>query len=115
MLKNVLIFVCLFFVFVSTFAKSPVSPADTTKKPAWATKKGPYRPTRALKNDLLHTQLDLRFDWLRQHVLGSATLTFKPYFYPQNTLELDAKGFDIKGIFHLDTLTRVDSVTKQLV
>jgi aminopeptidase N len=116
MLKNVLIFVCLFLVFANTFAKSPVSPADTLRKaPSWAPKKGPYRPTRTLKNDILHTQLELRFDWLRQHALGSATITFKPYFYPQNTLELDAKGFDIKGIVQLDTLRRLDTLTKQYV
>lgn len=115
MIKNILIVVCSVLTFCHTFAKSPISVADTTKKPTWASKKGPYRPTRTLKNDVLHTQLDLRFDWLRQHALGSATITFKPYFYPQKTLELDAKGFDIKGVFQLDTLVRIDSVTKQQV
>ncbi|WP_428656566.1 M1 family aminopeptidase [Runella sp.] len=115
MLKNVLIIVFSLPVFFNTFAKTPISPADTTKRPVWAAKKGPYRPTRALKNDILHTQLDMRFDWLRQHALGSAVITFKPYFYPQNTLELDAKGFDIKGIFQLDTLERFDSVQKRYI
>lgn len=115
MVKHLSIFFIFFFVIHYAFAKGH-TPADTLRKaPLWAAKKGPYRPTRALKNDILHTQLDLRFDWLRQHALGSAIITFKPYFYPQNTLELDAKGFDIKGIFHLDTLVRLDSVTKQLL
>lgn len=113
--KSVLYLICFLVCAVELLAKSPISVADTTKKPTWAPKKGPYRPTRALKNDILHTQLEMRFDWLRQHALGSATITFKPYFYPQKTLELDAKGFDIKGIFQLDTLLRVDSVTKQQV
>ena len=112
--KLSILFVFLFIVFGS-FAKGK-TPADTLRKaPTWAPKKGPYRPTRALKNDILHTQLELRFDWLRQHALGSATITFKPYFYPQNTLELDAKGFDIKGIVQLDTLRRLDTLTKQYV
>ena len=57
-----------------------------------------YRSSYTLKNDLIHTKLDVRFDWEKQHVLGKATLTFKPYFYPTNTLELDAKGFDIHNI-----------------
>lgn len=57
-----------------------------------------YHPTYTLKNDLIHTRLDIKFDWKKQHVLGNATLTFKPYFYPTNTLVLDAKGFDIHNI-----------------
>lgn len=116
MFKKSVLFLIFFLVCaVELLAKSPIAVADTTKKPAWVSKKGPNRPTRTLKNDILHTQLDLRFDWLRQHALGSATITFKPYFYPQKTLELDAKGFDIKGIFQLDTLTSIDSATKQQV
>ncbi|MCU0341278.1 MAG: M1 family metallopeptidase [Spirosomaceae bacterium] len=115
MLKKILIFLCLLVAAQSALASKPTTPADTTKRPAWAAKKGPYRPTRTLKNDLLHTQLDLRFDWLRQHVLGSAKITFKPYFYPQNTLELDAKGFEIKGIYQLDTLTKYDSVEQKYI
>lgn len=104
------------FTFVFGSLAKGKTPADTLRKaPSWAPKKGPYRPTRTLKNDILHTQLELRFDWLRQHALGSATITFKPYFYPQNTLELDAKGFDIKGIVQLDTLRRLDTLTKQYV
>jgi aminopeptidase N len=67
--------------------KVPVSPA-----------KGPYNPSRTLKNDLLHTRLELSFDWEKQYVHGLATLSFKPYFYPQHTLELDAKGMDIHRI-----------------
>jgi aminopeptidase N len=115
MLRNIFLLLLSFTIVFGALAKKN-TPADTLRKaPTWAAKKGPYRPTRALKNDILHTQLDLRFDWLRQHALGSAIITFKPYFYPQKTLELDAKGFDIKGVFHLDTLVRIDTVTKQTV
>ena len=62
------------------------------------TTSGPYNPSRTLKNDLLHTKLEVSFDWANQYVNGIATLTFKPYFYPQNSLELDAKGMDILSI-----------------
>jgi len=57
-----------------------------------------YQPTYHRKNDLIHTALDLRFDWTKQHVLGQATLDFKPYFYPMDKLVLDAKGFDIHKV-----------------
>jgi aminopeptidase N len=60
--------------------------------------KGPYQPSKTLKNDLLHTKLEVSFDWQKKQLNGIATLTFKPYFYSQNTLDLDAKGMDIHGI-----------------
>lgn len=48
--------------------------------------------------DLLHTKLDVSFDWKNQHLFGKAELTLTPMFYPQNKLELDAKTFEIKKI-----------------
>lgn len=66
--------------------------------PIWAAKKYQYNPAETRKNDLVHTRLDVRFDWAKEQLNGVATLTLKPYFYPQNTLELDAKGFDIHSV-----------------
>ena len=58
----------------------------------------PYNPSYTRRNDLLHTKLDVRFDWSKQHLLGKATLKLKPYFYPTDSLRLDAKGFDIHKV-----------------
>ena len=58
----------------------------------------PYHPSKTLANDLIHTKLEVSFDWERQHLNGMATLSFKPYFYPQDSLILDAKGFDIHEV-----------------
>ena len=49
-------------------------------------------------NDLLHTKLNVSFDWEKKHLLGEATLDFKPYFHVQNSVTIDAKGFDIHQI-----------------
>ena len=57
-----------------------------------------YRAVPTLTNDILHTKLDVHFDWEKQHLLGKAWITAKPYFYPTQTMELDAKGFDINEI-----------------
>jgi aminopeptidase N len=57
-----------------------------------------YNPERTRKHDLLHTRLDIKPDWSKQYLYGIATLKLKPHFYPQNTLELDAKGFDIQQV-----------------
>jgi aminopeptidase N len=60
-----------------------------------------YRASAKRINDIIHTKLDLKFDWINAQVIGKATITFKPYFYPANTLELDAVGFEIKEVAHL--------------
>jgi aminopeptidase N len=57
-----------------------------------------YNPSAKRQNDLLHTKLDVRFDWTKQHVFGKATLDVKPYFYTTDKLILDAKGFDIHRV-----------------
>jgi len=57
-----------------------------------------YQSTYSLKNDLIHTKLDLKFDWTKQQVNGKAELTLKPYFYSTDEVAIDAKGFDIHKI-----------------
>ncbi len=57
-----------------------------------------YKPSYKLKNDLIHTKLDVKFDWSKERVIGKAELTLKPWFYPTSELELDAKNFDIQKI-----------------
>jgi aminopeptidase N len=58
----------------------------------------PYQETAKRLSDLLHTKLEVSFDWVKHYLFGKATLTLKPYFYPTNTLTLDAKGFDIQKV-----------------
>ncbi len=60
--------------------------------------RSPYNPSYTRRNDLLHTALDVRFDWEKQHLLGKATLTLQPLFYPTDSLRLDAKGFDLHKV-----------------
>ena len=57
-----------------------------------------YSATTRRTTDLIHTKLDLKFDWSMQRVIGVAELTLQPYFYPTAQVELDAKGFDINSI-----------------
>ena len=57
-----------------------------------------YNESAKRTHDLLHTDLVVRFDWEKQHVLGKADLILKPYFHSTNELVLDAKGFDIHSI-----------------
>jgi aminopeptidase N len=57
-----------------------------------------YNPSETRLNDIIHTSLELSFDWQNQYVLGSANMKVKPYFYPSSQLILDAKGFDIHSV-----------------
>ena len=113
--------ICLFFGISLLFASLAVPAgasaffSDTTyrRNPGTVTPKGPYRPEKTQKNNILYTRLDVQFDWMRQHVPASAVIKFKPHFYDQNTIELDAKGFDIKGVSQMDTLHDFGSVTEK--
>ena len=67
----------------------------------------PYQPTETRAFDLLHTKLDVSFDWNKQRLNGKAELQLKPYFYPVNMLTLDAKGFDL----HVVALQNNSSLT----
>lgn len=57
-----------------------------------------YNETFTRSHDLLHTKLDLKFDWENEQVIGKATLTLKPWFYASDEVVLDAKGFEFKRI-----------------
>ncbi len=57
-----------------------------------------YQASNTRVNDLIHTKLEVKFDWQKQHLLGTAELTFEPYFYNTSTLVLDAKGMDIHSV-----------------
>ena len=53
-----------------------------------------YQASNTRLNDLIHTKLEVKFDWEKQHLLGKAELIFRPYFYSTKELILDAKGID---------------------
>ncbi len=76
-----------------------------------------YNASHTRMNDLLHTKLDVRFDWEKEQVLGKATLTLKPYFYPTRTLTLDAKNFEFHKVNFAgkNTLLKYDYDGNQIV
>lgn len=57
-----------------------------------------YRGSASRYMDLLHTDLELQFDWKKREVMGTARLVMTPYFYPQDYVVLDAKGFDLQAV-----------------
>ena len=57
-----------------------------------------YRATPPKINDLIHTKLDVSFDYKKCYLYGKEWVTIKPHMYPTDTLRLDAKGMDIHNI-----------------
>ncbi|MBI1289359.1 MAG: M1 family peptidase [Flavobacteriales bacterium] len=57
-----------------------------------------YRAANTMAFDLIHTTLDVRFDWAKQQLSGKAEIILKPYFYATDKLTLDAKGFDLRSV-----------------
>ncbi len=57
-----------------------------------------YNPAATQTIDILDINLDLKFDWTKEHVLGTAVVTAKPWFYELDVVELDAKNFDIHDV-----------------
>ena len=71
-------------------AQAPTPPAGKTESP--------YRASATKINDLVHTKLDVRFDYAKRHLLGKTWITLKPHAYSTDSLRLDAKGMDINAV-----------------
>lgn len=57
-----------------------------------------YRASNTRENDIIHTKLEVNFDWTQSRMNGKATIQIKPYFYPTSMLYLNARGMEIKKL-----------------
>ncbi len=81
---------------------------DTTPPPSFVTAetavevKDPirerYQESAQRVNDIIHTKLEVSFDWKKTRMNGKALIDIKPYFYPVDSLFLQAKGFDLHKV-----------------
>lgn len=88
---NKLITITFLFISLSTYSQSK----DSTKEEKW---KSMYRATETKINDLVHTKLDVRFDYNKAYMYGKAWTILHPHFYPTDSLNLDAKGMNINEV-----------------
>ena len=58
-------------------------------------------------NDLVHTKLDVKFDYDKSYMYGKEWLTLQPHFYPTDSLLLDAKGMEIKELSLMKGATKI--------
>jgi aminopeptidase N len=90
-MKRILTFLISLSLILSLKAQDSTLPS---KDPALAIYRGIYPHI----NDLVHTKLNVRFDYSKSYLYGKAWITLKPHFYPTDSLRLDAKGMDIKEV-----------------
>jgi aminopeptidase N len=83
------------FSFLLVCIKSLSQKTDTTKEAPW---KKIYRSSATKINDLVHTRLDVKFDYNKAWMYGKAWITLHPHFYPTDSLNLDAKGMTINEV-----------------
>ncbi|PHR31125.1 MAG: hypothetical protein COA38_08760 [Fluviicola sp.] len=57
-----------------------------------------YQETNTILTDLIHTRLEVDFDWAQSQMNGVAQITAKPHFYASDKLILDAKGMIINSV-----------------
>lgn len=57
-----------------------------------------YRAEATKINDIVHTKLDVRFDFDKSYMYGKEWITLKPHFYATDSLRLDAKGMNINEV-----------------
>lgn len=70
-------------------------PGTQATDTAW---KNIYRETATKINKLVHTKLDVKPDFSKSYLYGKAWITLQPYFYPTDSLTLDAKGMEFKKV-----------------
>ena len=89
-MKN-LILICLLLIGAMSYSQS----IDTTKEEPW---KKIYRASATKINDLVHTKLEVKFDYAKAWMYGKAWITFHPHFYSTDSLNLDAKAMNINEV-----------------
>ncbi len=57
-----------------------------------------YRGSYPRINDLVHTKLNVRFNYDKAQMNGEAWITLKPHFYSTDSLSLDAKQMEIDRV-----------------
>ncbi len=86
-MKN-LIAGALLLISFACFSQKP----DSVKTEAW---KSIYRASATKINDLVHTKLDVNFDYSKSWMYGKEWVTLHPHFYASDSLTLDAKNMTI--------------------
>ncbi len=68
----------------------------------------PYENSATILHNLVHTRLDVSFDWANSQLLGEAEITLTPHFATTNQLFLDARGMIINEVKIIKGATKAE-------
>ncbi|NAW51191.1 M1 family peptidase [Elizabethkingia argentiflava] len=90
-------------IFVAAlFLGTLLSPYKVWSQTENSGREGLYRATHTKTTELKHTKLKVNFDYQKEQMNGEAWITASPYFYPSDSLVLNAKAMLIHEVA-LDT------------
>ncbi len=93
-------------VLISLLAINSIAIAQPGEEQQDSSWKKIYRASYTKVNDLVHTKLDVKFNFEKAQLNGKAWVTLKPHFYDTDSLTLDAKGMDIAEVAIMKGLTK---------
>ncbi|MFN0083392.1 MAG: M1 family aminopeptidase [Ferruginibacter sp.] len=99
-MKRFLMLFCVAALPLSIFAQTQDEPEDTSWKKT-------LRESYPKTNELVHTKLDVRFDYDKSYLYGKEWVTLKPHFYPTDSVLLDAKGMELKEVAIMKGATKM--------
>ena len=85
----------LLLIVLTGFVRVSMAQDNESTDTSW---KHIYRATATRINDLVHTKLEVSFDYDKAWMYGKEWVTLHPHFYASDSLTLDAKGMEIKEI-----------------
>lgn len=93
------IFLCSILLFISCSPSQKTSSSGSAEKSSVRIPEPKvYRAAYTRANDLVHTKLEVSFDWAKMQLNGKASLTLHPHFYPADSLLLNARGMDLHEV-----------------
>lgn len=88
----------LIILLASCSVKKPQSQSILLRPLKIGTKNKIFRENPPKIVDILHTQLNVTFDWAKHQCMGKETITLTPYYYDLDSFTLDAKNFKFNDI-----------------
>jgi len=102
-MKNRFIVLIVFSIILSSCYTYEKQTAETSANYASKSEEPPYQASRTKIFDLIHTDLDLKFNFIEKSAHGKAIISLKPHFYAQDSVQLDARGFEIISLSKNET------------
>jgi aminopeptidase N len=80
--------------------------AQQKEETTYTSWKNIYRESYPKTNEVVHTKLQVSFDYDKSYMYGKEWLTLRPHFYATDSVLLDAKGMEIKELALISGTTK---------